>query len=176
MFDDFDLLLIAKFAIGELLIGIISGIIFKLVIKFNADRDSNCQIFESKAYSSIEFGKFAPRHFGDAFLFSPEFVIVRSSNGEVISEKFLTFLGASSKFVYENGISKGGDFLIFTYPVYLSTVILPIIVGFFPSLLPFIGKFFSPLLYSGIAWLFLTFLLQALIGLLRQTLSNLEPR
>jgi hypothetical protein len=174
MFDDVDLLLIAKFAIGELLIGIISGIIFKLVMKYNADRDRNCQVFEPKAYRSILLGENSPRHFGDAFLLSPEFVIVKSSNGEVISEEFFTFLGASSKFVYEHGIYKCDDFLTFTYPVYLFTVIIPIVVGFFPSLLPFIGKFFSSLVYSGMVWLFLTFLIQALIGLLRQTLSNPE--
>ena len=174
MFDDFDLLLVAKFAIGELLIGIIAGIIFKLVMKFNANQDNNCQIFEPKAYSSIKFGKFSPRHFGDALLLSPEFIVVKSLNGQVISEEFFTFLGASSKFVYENGIYKGGEFSFLIYPVYLFTVIIPIMVGFFPSLIPFIGKFFSPLLYSGIAWLFLTFLIQIVVGSLKQALSNPE--
>lgn len=172
MFDDFDLLLIAKFAIGELLLGIVAGITFKEVMRFNANKDSNCQIFEPKAYSSILLGELSPRHFGDAFLLSPEFVIVRSSNGEVISEEFFTFLGASSKFVYENGIYKGDDLLIFTYPVYLFTVILPIIIGFFPSLLPFTDKFFSSLVYSGIAWIFLTFAIQTIMGSLKQALSN----
>ena len=174
MFSGFDLLLIAKFAIGELLIGIIAGIIFKLVMKFNANQDSNCQIFESKAYNSIKFGKFAPRHFGDALLLSPEFIIVKSLDGQVISEEFFTFLGASSKFVYENGIYKGGEFSFLIYPVYLFTVIVPIVVGFFPSLLPFVGQLFSPLLYSGIVWLFSTFLIQAIVGSLKQALSNPE--
>jgi hypothetical protein len=99
---------------------------------------------------------------------------VKSSNGEVVSEKFFTFLGASSKFVYENGIYKGRKFSILIYPVYLFTVILPIVIGFFPSLLPFIGKFFTPLFYSGIVWLFLTFLMQTLIGSLKQALNNQE--
>jgi hypothetical protein len=174
MFDNFELLLIAKFAIGELLIGIIAGIILKLVMKFNADRDSNCQIFKPKAYSSIKFGKFSPRHFGDALLLPPEFVIVKSLNSQVISEEFFTSLGASSKFAYENGVFKGGEFSILIYPVYLFTVIVPIMVGFFPSLLPFIGKSFSPLLYSGIGWLFSTFLIQTIVGSLKQALSNPE--
>ena len=174
MFDDFNLLLIAKFAIGELLIGIIAGIIFKLVMKFNANQDSNCQIFEPKTYNSIKFGKFTPRHFGDALLLSPEFIVVKSLNGQVISEEFFTFLGASSKFVYENGIYQGGEFSFLIYPVYLFTVIIPIVVGFFPSLLPFVGKLFSPLLYSGIVWLFSTFLIQTIVGSLKQALSNPE--
>ena len=174
MFDDFNLLLIAKFAIGELLIGIIAGIIFKLVMKFNANQDSNCQIFEPKTYNSIRFGKFTPRHFGDALLLSPEFIVVKSLNGQVISEEFFTFLGASSKFVYENGIYQGGEFSFLIYPVYLFTVIIPIVVGFFPSLLPFVGKLFSPLLYSGIVWLFSTFLIQTIVGSLKQALSNPE--
>ncbi len=151
MFDNFDSLLIAKFAIGELIIGIIAGIILKEVMRFNANKDNSCKVFDSKAYSSIKFGKFSPRYFGDALLLSPEFVIVKSLNGAVVSEEFFTFLGASSKFLYENGIYKGGEFSILIYPVYLFTVIVPIAVGFFPSFLPFIGKFFSPLLYSGIA-------------------------
>jgi hypothetical protein len=92
----------------------------------------------------------------------------------VISEELFTFLGASSKFVYENGVFKGGEFSILIYPVYLFTVIVPILVGFFPSLLPFVGKFFSPLFYSGISWLFLTFLVQTIIGSLKQALSNPE--
>ncbi len=174
MFNDFDLLLIAKFAIGELLIGIIAGIIFKLVMKFNAYKDSNCQIFEPKAYNSIKFGKFSPRHFGDALLLSPEFIVVKSLDGQVISEEFFTFLGASSKFIYENGIFKGGEFSFLIYPVYLFTVIIPILVGFFPSFLPFVDKLFSPLLYSGIVWLFSTFLIQAIVGSLKQALSNPE--
>jgi hypothetical protein len=174
MFNDFDPLLITKFTICELILGIIAGIIFKQVIKFNANQDINCQIFEPKAYTSIKFGQFSPRHFGDAFLLSPEFIIVKSLNGEVISEEFITFLGASSKFLYEYGVYKGGDFSAWMYPVYISTVIIPIVIGFFPSLLPFVGKFFSPLLYSGIAWLFLTFLIQMLIGSLKQALSNPE--
>jgi hypothetical protein len=174
MFNDFDMLLTTKFAIGELIIGIIAGMIFKQVIKLNATKDSNCQILRPEAYSSIKFGKFSPRHLGDAFLLSPEFIIVKSSNDEVISEEFLTSLGASSKFLYENGVYKGGDFLAWVYPVYLLTVIIPIVIGFFPSLLPFVGKFSSPLLYSGIIWLFLTFLIQILIGSLKQALSNPE--
>jgi hypothetical protein len=174
MFDSFDLLLIAKLAIGELAIGITAGIIFKLAMKFDANQDGSCQIFEPKEYSSIKFGKFSPRHFGDALLLPPEFVVVKSLNGQVTSEEFFTFLGASSKFVYENGIFKGGDFSILIYPVYLFTVIVPILVGFFPSLLPFVGKFFTPLLYSGIGWLFLTFLIQTIVGSLKQSVSNLE--
>ena len=174
MFSGFDLLLIAKFEIGELLIGIIAGIIFKLVMKINANQDSNCQIFKPKEYTSIKFGKFAPRYFGDALLLSPEFIIVKSLDGQVISEEFLTFLGASSTFVYENGIYKGSEFSFLIYPVYLFTVIVPIVVGFFPSLLPFVGQFFSPLLYSGIVWLCSTFLIQIIVGSLKQSLSNPE--
>jgi hypothetical protein len=174
MFDDFDSLLIAKFVIGELIIGIIAGIIFKLVMKFNANQDSNCQIFKPEAYSCIEYGKFSPRYFADALLLPPEFVVVKSLNGQVISEEFFTFLGASSKFSYENGIYKGGEFSFPIYPVYLFTVIVPIAIGFFPSFLPFIGSFFSPLLYSGVIWLFLTFLIQTIIGSLKQAFSNPE--
>jgi hypothetical protein len=81
MFNDLDLLLITKFAVGELLLGIVLGVVFKQVMKFDASKDINCQILDPKSYSSIKFGKFSPRHFGDAFLLPPEFILVKSLKG-----------------------------------------------------------------------------------------------
>ncbi len=177
MFSNFDLILVMKFAIGELLIGIVAGLIFKQISRSKASQDRNCQILKPTDYNSIMFGSNLPRHFGDAFLLPPEFVITQSLNGETISEEFFTFLGTSSKFLYEQRRFMGGGFSILTCPVYLMTAVIPILIGFFPSfflpsLLPFVGNFFIPLLYSGVIWLFLTFLIQMVVGSLRQLLNK----
>jgi hypothetical protein len=172
MFDDFNLTEISTFATKELLIGIVAGIVFKQAAKLKARQDVDCQILSPNEYTSIGFKSGFPKHFADAFLLPPEFVIFKSSNGIVVSEEFITFLGAFSKFIYENGVLKGGTSSALTYPVYLMTVLIPILIGFVPSffssVFPSAGSFFPSLLYSGFIWMFLTFSIQTLVGKLRQ--------
>ena len=169
IFRDFDLVVISKCMIVELAIGIVVGFILKQVAKIGANRTSDLQVISSSEYISRHFAKNFPRHAFDIFQLPPEFVIVQSVNDRVISEDFYTSLGSSTKVLYDNEEYRGYGYSALTAPVYLCTVVIPIVVGFFPALLPFIGKTFSPLLYSGMTWRFLSFLIQPLFGLLIQS-------
>ena len=174
IFRDFDLALISKCMIVELAIGIVVGFILKQVAKISANRTSNLQVIPSNEYTSPHFAKNFPRHAFDIFQLPPEFVIVQSVSDQLISEDFYTSLGSSTKVRYENEEYRGYGYSALTAPVYLCTVVIPIVVGFFPALLPFIGKTFSPLLYSGMTWMFLSFLIQPLLGLLIQSPNSQE--
>jgi hypothetical protein len=174
MLQDFNTVVILKYIIVDLLIGIAVGFILKQAIKINANRTSNLQVISAKDYTSSYFGKNFPKHAFDIFQLSPEFVVLQSANDQVISEDFYTFLGSSTKAQYENEEYRGHGYSALSSPVYLCTVVLPIAIGFFPALLPFVGKAFSPLLYSGMGWMFLEFLAQPLFGMLAQTSSNQE--
>jgi hypothetical protein len=142
----------------ELAIGIVVGFILKQVAKVGANRTSNLQVISSNEYTSSHFANNFPKHSFDIFQLPPKFVIVQSVNDRLVSEDFYTSLGSSTKVLYENEEYRGYVYSTLTAPVYLCTVVISIVIGFFPALLPFIGKTFCPRLYSGMTWMFLSFL------------------
>jgi hypothetical protein len=155
----------------ELAIGCIVGLIVKQIVKIKAQNEPSTQIFLPNEYTSVYFGKNFPRCGGDMFLLSPEFIVVRSEGNATTTEEFYNFLGARAKFKYEDGRIVSGGFFLFD-PVYLCTVVIPSLIGFFPSFIPFVSHYFSPLLYSGLAWIFTTFLGQIIIGSLKNAANN----
>jgi hypothetical protein len=168
IFSNLDVVL--KLMFVELLLGCIAGFIFKQIIKIKARNDENTQIFSPSEYTSVHFGKNFPRCSMDILLLDPEFILVKIEGSET-TEEFYNFLGACEKFKYQNGrIISGG--LLLLNPVYLCTVVIPSVIGFFPSLIPFINQYFSPLFYSGLLWMFATFLIQTVIGILKNVSSN----
>ncbi|MDY6940660.1 MAG: hypothetical protein SWY16_23750 [Cyanobacteriota bacterium] len=174
IFNSFDFALIGKYLIAELLIGICIGVAIKYIAQFKANQADNTQIFSAKDYSSIYFGTNFPRGEFDPFKLPPEFVIVRYSNDRVICEEFFTFLGDSTKATYENGQCQGYEFSVASSPIYLCTVVIPIVLGFFPSILSFYETVGIPLLISGLFWMFVTFFIPILFILLKQERANPE--
>jgi uncharacterized protein (DUF433 family) len=156
IFKSLDFILIGKWMAVELFLGVFAGIIVKFAAKFNASHSNSVQVFRATDYSSRYFGRNFPRGAFDPFKLPPEFIVVQYDSNEVISENFLTFLGDSTKAEYQNGEYRGHGFSALSSPVYLTTVVIPIVLGFFPALLPFINKIVSPLLFSGLAWMFIT--------------------
>ena len=147
------MLVIAEFAIG-----VAVGLVVKLVARARTVGNENLQLFPAQAYESIEFGTDFPTHGFDVLSLPPEFVVVESAGGEVISEDFYTVLGSSSKAIYQNGDYRGKTYSALSSPLYLCTVLIPSIAGgCFPFLKPLIGGNFNPLLCSGIIWLAITF-------------------
>ncbi len=173
MFRDFDIDSISKYMGGEFIIGAVTGLVIKRLTIFNSRNASDLQLISAKEYTARYPDRNLLKHPFDLFLLTPEFVILRMENETIAQEGFYTFFGASMKISYENG-SKKYDGSALTSPIYLCTVLVPIVIGFFPSLLPFVGKYFSPLLYSGLVWMFLTFLLQPFTGMLNHVVSNPE--
>lgn len=171
---DLDILLIAKYMGIELLIGTMVGFIFKQIMKMRANGISNSQIISARDYMSTYFGNDFPKHAFEVFRLPPDFVIVQSENDAVISEEYFSFFGSATKATYKNGEYQGHGYSAFSSPVYLCTVVFPILVGFFPSLLPFVGKIFEPFLFSGLAWSLMTFLLPALFSIFNQTSTSQE--
>lgn len=158
----------------ELLIGAMVGFIFKQIMKMRANGISGSQVISVHDYTSSYFGNTFPRHAFEVFRLSPDFVIVQSEHDEVISEQYFSLLGSATKASYTNGEYQGHGYSAFSSPVYLCTVVFPILVGFFPSLLPFVGKIFEPFLFSGLAWSLMTFLLPALFSIFNQTSTSQE--
>jgi hypothetical protein len=163
IFKSIDLILIGKYMAAELLIGIIVGITVKYVAKFNASRASDIQVFPATEYSSRHFGKNFPRGAFDFFKLPPEFVLVQYADNEVVCENFFTFLGDSTKAEYRDGQYRGHGFSALSSPIYLFTVVIPIVLGFFPALLPLINKIGGSLLMSGLIWMFMTFWMPMII-------------
>jgi hypothetical protein len=162
---------VVKLMALEIAIGCIVGLIVKQVVKIKVQNEPNTQIFSPNDYTSVYFGKNFPRCGGDMFLLSPEFIVVRSEGNATTTEEFYNFLGARAKFKYEDGRIISGGFFLFD-PVYLCTVVIPSLVGFFPSFIPFVSQYFSPLLYSGLAWMLTTFVVQIIIGSLKNAANN----
>jgi|GEM_PF-2702249 len=156
----------------ELLLGAIIGFILTQVIRIRASRISNVQVIPARRYDSSYFGRSFPKHGFDAFCLPPEFVVVQSEDNEIFSEEFYTLLGSSTKATYENGRYNGHGYSALRSPVYLCTVVIPILVGFFPAILPFIGQLFEPLLFSGMAWMFITFWIQPLFLIFNQSAND----
>jgi hypothetical protein len=168
---DLNWALISQYMVIELVIGAIAGLIFKQVKKISASRNPNLQVISSKDYTSQHFAKNFPRHSFDIFRLPPEFVIVQSEDEQLISEDFYTFLGSSVQVFYENGAYKEGSCSALKAPVYIFTVMLPIFIGFFPTVLslPFIGKTGNLMLYSGAIWAVLLFYIQPLLEFLMRS-------
>jgi hypothetical protein len=173
IFRGFDIDSISKYMGIEFFIGAVLGFMIKKLAITNFRNISNYQIISAKDYVDRYPDRSLLKHPFDIFLLTPEFIGLRMENETITREDFYTFFGASMKITYENG-SKKYDGSALTSPIYLCTVLIPIVVGFFPSLLPLIGKYFSPLLYSGLVWMFLTFLLQPFTGMLNRFVSNPE--
>lgn len=171
---DLDILLIAKYMGIELLIGAMVGVIFKQIMKMRANGISDSQVISARDYTSTYFGNDFPKHAFEVFRLPPDFVIVQSKNDAVISEEYFSVFGSATKATYKNGKYQGHGYSAFSSPVYLCTVVLPILVGFFPSLLPFVGKIFEPCLFSGLAWSVMTFVLPALFLIFNQTSGSQE--
>jgi hypothetical protein len=146
------------YMVGELLLGGCVGLVVKYVARFGATQSSDTRVFVAKDYSSTYFGKNFPRAAFDPFQFPREFIIVQYVNDEVVSEEFFTFLGDSTKAIYQNGQYRGHGYSVLSSPVYFFTVLIPIMLGFFTAFLPFVGEVGMPLLISGLIWMFLTFL------------------
>lgn len=174
VFKSLDFILIGKCMAVELFLGVFAGIIVKFAAKFNASRANDVQVFRATDYSSRHFGRNFPRGAFDPFKLPPEFVIVQYDSDEVISENFFPLLGDSTKAEYQNGEYRGHGFSALSSPVYLTTVVIPIVLGFFPALLPFINKIGSPLLFSGLAWMFITFWMPMLFPFQGNQTSNPE--
>lgn len=175
IFDDLDFLLVGKYMVAELLIGAIAGIIFKQVAKLNANRSSNTQVFQATDYSSRYFGKNFPTDDFDVFRLPPEFIVVQYGNDEVISENFFTFLGNSTKAEYQNGQYRGNSSSALSSPTYLTTIVIPVLLGFFSAVLPFADNVNSSLFLSGLIWLFITFYITPILfNLRRNETSNTE--
>jgi hypothetical protein len=174
VFKSLDFILIGKCMAVELFLGVFAGIIVKFAAKFNASRTNSVQAFRATDYSSRHFGRNFPRGAFDLFKLPPEFVVVQYDSNEVISEKFFTFLGDSTKAEYQNGEYRGHGFSALSSPIYLTTVVIPIVLGFFPSLLPFVNKIGSPLLFSGLAWMFITFWIPILFSFQGNETANPE--
>ncbi len=173
MFRDFDIASISKYMVVEFFIGAVVGLVIKQLTIANSRSMSDVQVISAKEYTATYPDRNLLRNPFDIFLLIPEFVILKTENETIAREEFYTFFGASMKISYEDGIEKY-DGSALTSPIYLCTVLIPIVVGFFPSLLPFIGQYFSPLLYSGLVWMFLTFLLQPFTGMLNHVVNNPE--
>jgi hypothetical protein len=173
MFGDFDIASISKYMGIEFIIGAVIGLVIKQLTIVNSRNTSDLQVISGKEYTAAYPDRNLLRHPFDIFLLTSEFVILKTEHGTITKEEFYTFFGASMKISYENG-SKKYDGSALTSPIYLCTVLIPIVVGFFPSLLPFVGQYFSPLLYSGLLWMFLTFLLQPLTGMLNRVVDSPE--
>jgi hypothetical protein len=171
IFRDFDMASISKYMGMEFLIGAVIGLVIKQLTMVNSRSSSDLQVISGKEYTATYPDRNLVKHPFDIFLLNPEFVILKTEGGTVTKEEFYTFFGASMKISYENG-NKQYDGSALTSPIYLCTVLIPIVAGFFPSLLPFVGQYFSPLLYSGLVWMFLTFLLQPLTGMLNRAVIN----
>lgn len=171
---DLNILLIAKYMGIELLIGAMVGVIFKQIMKMRANGISDSQAISARDYTSTYFGNDFPKHAFEVFRLPPDFVIVQSKNDAVISEEYFSVFGSATKATYKNGKYQGHGYSAFSSPVYLCTVVLPILVGFSPSLLPFVGKIFEPCLFSGLAWSVMTFVLPALFPIFNQTSGSQE--
>jgi hypothetical protein len=174
VFRDFGIASIFKYMGIEFLMGAVIGLVIKQLTIFNSRNASNTQIVSAKEYTATYPDGNLLKHPFDLFLLTPEFVVLKTENGVISREEFYTFFGASMIINYENGMKRYGGGSALTAPIYLCTVVVPSVVGFFTSLLPFIGQYFSPLLYSGLVWMFLTFLLQPFTGMLNRVQSNPE--
>jgi hypothetical protein len=153
---DFDPGLVSKYMLWEFLIGATIGFILSRFLQFKARQASNLTVTSPKEYLSLHFGRQLPRHTFDPLPLPPVFIIVESANDQVISERFFSLAGSSTKATYNNGEYQGHGYAAWESPVYCCTVVFPCLVGFLLALLPFVGNFFTPLFYSGLAWMMVT--------------------
>lgn len=167
IFDNFNPVLIGQYMFVEFIIGVVVGTIFKFIAKFNANRADNFQVFPATDYSSIQFGENFPRAEFDPLKLPPEFVIVQYDSDTVICEDFFTFLGSSLKVEYQNGQYLEAGQSALSSPVYLFTVVVPAILGFYSMFFPFVSQVGSLLLVSGLAWMFITFWIPMIWGILQ---------
>lgn len=156
MLASLDLLLIGKLMGAELLAGAAIGLIFKLFVKIRADGDRNLQTFSAADYSSPHFGTELPKNAFDAFSLSPEFVIVKTSDSNLLSERYVGFFGSYSQATYENGKYRDHEYSALTSPMYLCVVFIPIVVGFFSLFLSMSNDITNALFCSGVVWMFVT--------------------
>jgi hypothetical protein len=85
---------------------------------------------------------------------APSLVVVDYDNDRVRQETFYSPLGDHTSFVDGRATSIGSSIL--SSPTYLMIATLPMLLGFlgalFLSWLPFINKYASSYLFSGLAW------------------------
>jgi hypothetical protein len=155
------------------LVPLLASFSSKQAIKIKAGFNSEFRVVSSKEYTSNHFGENPPKPF-DTFDLPLEFVVLQSIEGEIVSEDFYTFLGASTKADYQDGKFKNYSSAAWNSPVYLCTVLIPVLVGCFSFLIPFIGKTFIPLLYSGVIWTLLSSTIYTLFAMFTQPLNGVE--
>jgi len=144
----------------ELIFGVFVGIISKEVIKSDARKSSNMQIFSSSDYSSKEYGSKLPKlNFFNIFNLKPKLVIVHYQEDQIIREDFYTFFGDRTTAIYSNGVFDQSYWELWGLPIYICTVVAPLLIGFIPGILfsfmLSLNSFFSNLFISGLFWGFL---------------------
>ena len=103
-FDQLTLFFIA----AELAIGVTIGLSLKLIARLQA-ASSRFQVMPARVYESQEFGRDFPQHGFDPFSLPTEFVVVESSEGVVIKERFYTVLGSFCEAMYRDGQYRGSQ-------------------------------------------------------------------
>ena len=89
----------------ELITGVLVGLIAKEIIKLDARKSSNMQIFSSSEYSSRSYGNNLPKlNFFNIFNLKPKLVIVHYQEDQIVREDFYTILGDRTTAIYRNGI------------------------------------------------------------------------
>jgi hypothetical protein len=144
--DKIGVLLILKMMFVELLIGVVIGVGKKVT--------PTKRVFSAQEYTSAFFGRDLPRGAFNPFALAPSLVIVDYDNDRVRQETFYSPLGDHTSFVDGRSTSIGASIL--SSPTYLMIATLPMLLGFlgtvFLSRLPFINKYASSYLFSGLAW------------------------
>jgi hypothetical protein len=172
IFKGLTVLLIVNYMAGEFILGTLLGISFKLITKFNASRSTDVRVYAASDYSSKHFGKNFPRGGGfDLFQLSPELIVVEYSGDKIVRESFYTFLGNSIKAEYQDGKLTSTASSALSAPIYLVTVVIPILFGFFTIRFPTLHKIGIPLLVSGLIWMFITIFIPMFIGLSKKPAS-----
>jgi len=166
--------LIGKLMLLEFIAGATIGYAFKLVSKLKATVDSNLQVLPVTEYSFQNPSRQIPKNAFDAFAPSPEFVIIKSLDGKVVSEQVFSFFGAFSQAVYVDGEHRGYEYSATTSPMYLCIVFLPLVVGFLSLLFSYEDEIFNSLFCSGVVWLFTTTAILNLREIIRFTTHPAE--
>ena len=148
---------LAQYMALELILGILVGFISKEIIKSDARKSSNTQIFQTSEYSSRHFGNHLPKlNFFNIFNLKPKLVIVHYQEDQMIREDFYTFLGDRTTAIYKNGVFDQSYWDLWGLPIYICTVVAPLLIGFIPGILlffiPSLNSFFSYLFISGLFW------------------------
>lgn len=159
--DKLGIVLILKMMLAELLLGVAIGIGKKELARLQAMAMPTKRVFSARTYTSPSFGNELPRGSFNPFALAPSLVVVDYEDDQVRQETFYSPLGDHTSFVDGRSTLIGASIL--SSPTYLMIATLPMLLGFLGALLlswlPFIGKYATSYLFSGLAWNFLMLLI-----------------